>query len=73
MQDVIFVAVIVAFFALAAAYITACERIAGREVAGREVAGQEVAGDGVAGDGERADEAGSAARLERVGATPDNR
>jgi hypothetical protein len=32
MGDVIFVAVIVAFFALAAVYVRACERIVGRDV-----------------------------------------
>ena len=34
MGDVIFVAVIVAFFALTVAYVKACERIVGRDGAG---------------------------------------
>jgi hypothetical protein len=33
MADVIFLAVIVAFFALAVAYVRACERIVGRDTA----------------------------------------
>lgn len=33
MRDVVFVAVTVGFFALAAAYISACSRIIGREAA----------------------------------------
>jgi hypothetical protein len=41
MADVIFAAVIVAFFALTVAYVKACERIVGREGVGREGAGDD--------------------------------
>jgi hypothetical protein len=39
MGDVIFVAVMVAFFALAAVYVRACERIVGRDVATESMLG----------------------------------
>lgn len=47
MGDVIFVVVIVAFFALSVAYVKACERIAGRDT-GEPVAATDAGGDDAA-------------------------
>lgn len=41
MTDVIFVAVVLAFFAVAVAYVKGCERIVGRDDAVRVEEGQE--------------------------------
>lgn len=52
MGDVIFVAVIVAFFAVAAVYVRACDRIVGRDVATESVLGADT-DRGVDGTGRR--------------------
>lgn len=44
MGDVVFVAVIVAFFALTVAYVRACERLVGRDTAAEAVLGADTDG-----------------------------
>jgi hypothetical protein len=44
MGDVVFVAVIVAFFALIVAYVRACERLVGRDTAAEAVLGADTDG-----------------------------
>jgi hypothetical protein len=52
MGDVVFVAVIVAFFALTVAYVRACERLVGRDTAAEAVLGAHTDG-GYDGTGRR--------------------